>query len=226
MRGASISAIVPVHNGAALIAEALASIRAQSVPVGEVIVVDDGSDDGTAEIVAEADPAAMLIRTARGGPAAARNIGVARATGDWLAFLDHDDLWPPERTAALLAAVERAPDTDYAFGRFCLEEMAGAVPDPRLRQADGTAVPFLLHAALIRRRLWQALGGLDAARDRAEDLDFYLRVRDAGAVLTAVDAVTLIYRQHGGNRSRAAALGQAPMLEAMWSSIRRRRGQS
>lgn len=223
MNGPAISAIVPVHNGAALVADALASIRAQSVPVAEVIVVDDGSDDGTAGIVARADPAAILISTARGGPAAARNVGAAHAKGEWLAFLDHDDLWPRERTAALVAAIAGAPDTDYAYGRFRLEEMPGAVADPRLRQADGTAVPFLLHASLIRRRLWQALGGLDPRRDRAEDLDFYLRVRDSGAVLTAVDAVTLVYRQHGGNRSRAAALGQAPMLEAMWSAIRRRR---
>jgi glycosyltransferase involved in cell wall biosynthesis len=220
----AISAIVPVHNGAAYVAEALHSIREQTCPAAEVIVVDDGSTDDTVAVVRRVEPEAILIRQPRGGPSVSKNAGASRASGHWLAFLDHDDLWPAERNEALLNGLQRQPDTGFAYGRFCFGQMAGGALDARLKKIDNTAIPFLLHSALIRRDIWQSIGGLNPARNRSEDVDFYLRLRDAGVAIACVEATTLIYRLHGGNLSRAAALNNAAMLEVMHDAIRRRRG--
>jgi glycosyltransferase involved in cell wall biosynthesis len=226
MNGLTISAIVPVYNGAAYIAEALRSIRAQTVPVTEVIVVDDGSTDDTAIIVQRVDPGAIIIRQARGGAASARNAGVSQASGGWLAFLDHDDLWTPKHNEALLDGLQKQPDAGYIYGRFCFQELVSGALIPRLQKVDKTAVPFLLHSALIRHDVWQSVGGLNPAHRLSEDIDFYLRLRDAGIRIACVDPITLIYRLHGGNLSRTASLGNAAMLEVMYDAIRRRRGSA
>ena len=98
----SISAIMPVHNGATHLADGLRSILAQSQPVAEIIVVDDGSDDGSADLARALAPEIRVCTQSRQGPAAARNAGAAVAQGTFLAFLDHDDLWPADRTEKLL----------------------------------------------------------------------------------------------------------------------------
>jgi glycosyltransferase involved in cell wall biosynthesis len=218
-----ISAIVPAYNGAAHIAEALHSIRAQTCPVAEVIVVDDGSTDDTAMIVQRVDPEATIVRQPRGGPSSAKNAGASRATGDWLAFLDHDDLWTPARNQALLDGLRLQPDAGFVYGRFRFVEMENGALNSRLQQVDKTAIPFLLPSALIRRDVWHSMGGLDPARGLSEDIDFYLRLRDAGITMARVDPITLIYRLHGGNLSRTAPLANAAMLDVMYGAIRRRR---
>ncbi len=223
MTGPTVSAIVPVHNGAQYIAAAIRSIRSQTRPVDEVIVVDDGSTDATVEIVRRTDPHAILICQPQGGPARARNAGAAQASGTWLAFLDHDDLWPVERTAALLRAAAANPLAGLVCGRTRIEEMPGAVTDARLRRADGTHVPFLFHSLLVRRDLWLVAGGMSPAFSHGEDLDLYLRLIDAGVTLAKVDADALVYRQHAGNRSRLVDVSQAALLTAMRGAIRRRR---
>jgi len=219
----AVSAIVPVYNGAAYIADALRSIRAQLHPVSELIVVDDGSTDATADLVSRADPDAALVRQSRGGLSSARNTGAQKASGEWLAFLDHDDLWPPDRIGALLDGIAASPEAGLVCGRIRIEEMHGAIADPRMRKASGSHVPFLVHSTLIRRSVWMVLGGMNTAFDLGQDLDFYLRLTDSGVKIAKVDATTLIYRQHGSNRSRAVELGNSAMLVSLRASIDRRR---
>ena len=178
---ASISAIVPVHNGACFVSEALRSVKGQTLAADEIIVVDDGSSDGSADIVRREHPDVVLIAQPRGGPAAARNAGARRARCDALAFLDHDDLWPPERNSALLQAWRAHPEADVVCGSFSLLLGPGASDDPRLRRAEGGHVPFLFSALMIRRSCWLAHGGMESVRDYAEDLDLHLRLSEAGA---------------------------------------------
>ncbi len=218
-----VSAIMPVHNGAKHLAEGLRGILAQSHPVAEIIVVDDGSDDGSAELARGIAPVVKVIGQTRQGPAMARNVGAEAARGAFLAFLDHDDLWPADRTAQLLAAAAARPDAGLVSGRIEIQAAAGVAADARLLQANHGHVPFLFPAGLIRRQVWRALGGMAPARDYAEDVDLYLRLLEAGVAVALTDAVTLIYRQHGGNRSRAIERSQAALLDSLRASLRRRR---
>jgi glycosyltransferase involved in cell wall biosynthesis len=103
----SVSAVIPAYNEAARIASAIACVRAQSEPAAEIVVVDDGSSDATADIAAA--HGARVLRKSNGGLASARNLGLREARGSWVAFLDADDRWWPEKLAQLRAAYEAAP---------------------------------------------------------------------------------------------------------------------
>src|SRR4030042_1119324 len=105
-----VSVIIPTYNRAALVAEAVASVLAQTWRDFEVLVVDDGSTDGTAAALAPfAGQVTVLHRPSRGGVSAARNRGIAAARGQWLAFLDSDDLWLPEKLSRQWAFLEAHP---------------------------------------------------------------------------------------------------------------------
>jgi GT2 family glycosyltransferase len=219
----SISVIVPVHNGARFVSDALRSVKSQTLPADEIIVVDDGSSDGSADIVLREHPDAVLIRQPRAGVAAARNAGARRARCEALAFLDRDDLWLPERNAALLHAWRANPEADVICGAFRVLVEPGASDDERLRRAEGSDAPFLVRTFMIRRPCWLALGGMQSERDYAEDLDLYLRLIEAGVNILRIDAATLIYRMHGANHSRAAARNSGALLSTLRAAIQRRR---
>src|SRR5215831_2827499 len=94
VRPAAVSGIIPAYNAESFISETIASALAQTYPLTELIVVDDGSSDHTAEVAARF-PNTRVIRRPNGGQGAARNTGIQAASGDWIAFLDHDDTWHP-----------------------------------------------------------------------------------------------------------------------------------
>jgi glycosyltransferase involved in cell wall biosynthesis len=106
-----VSIIVPLYNKAAYVLRSLASVRAQTVTDSEIIVVDDGSTDGGADLVAEVpDPRVRLVRQVNAGPGAARNRGLAEARAPYVAFLDADDWWLPQFLKQNLASLERHPE--------------------------------------------------------------------------------------------------------------------
>jgi hypothetical protein len=207
-----ISVVIPAHNAAAFIAEALASVFAQTRPVDEVIVVDDESTDGTAD-VAGAHPV-RLVRTGRqSGPAGARNRGIEAASGEVVAFLDADDVWEPDHIAVVGGLLERHPAAAVAFARVAtLGErafvLAGEHPDGVAFDARAE----LIHdnfigqaAALVRRDVLAAVGGYDVAPEvaYAEDYDLWLRIADRWPFV-GDHRVTVRYREHVGQRSREA----------------------
>src|SRR5574340_444159 len=105
-----VSVIIPTYNRAALVPEAVASVLGQTWREFEVLVVDDGSTDGTlAALAPYAGQIRFLRRESRGGVSAARNTGIAAARGEWLAFLDSDDLWRPEKLARQMAYLLARP---------------------------------------------------------------------------------------------------------------------
>ncbi len=113
-----VSVIIPTYNRAALVAEAVASVLAQTWRDFEVLVVDDGSTDGTIEALAPyASRLRLLRRESRGGVSAARNTGIKAARGEWLAFLDSDDLWLPEKLSRQMAYLAAHPDLSSARPR-------------------------------------------------------------------------------------------------------------
>lgn len=220
---ASLTVIVPILNGTSFVSETLRSVKSQTLPADEIIVVDDGSSDESADIVRREHPDAVLIRQPGAGAAAARNAGARRARCEALAFVDHDDVWLPERNAALLHAWSANPEADAICGAFRLLGEPWASDDERLSRAEGGQAPFLVRTLLIRRSCWIALGGMRGEGDGVEDLDLYLRLTEAGANILRIDAATLIYRTHGANQSLAAVRHSGALLSTLRAAVLRRR---
>jgi glycosyltransferase involved in cell wall biosynthesis len=180
-----VSVIIPTHNRRMLVLEAIASVRAQrDCSAVEVIVVDDGSTDGTDAAIAEFAGSVRYVWREQRGVAAARNLGAGMASGDWLAFLDSDDWWMPRKLSAQLAFHEAHPDisisqTDEIWIR------RGTRVNPRRyhRKPSGDIfLPSLRRclvspsAVMMRRDLFFCLGGFDEGLEVCEDYDLWLRV--------------------------------------------------
>ncbi|MCZ7525077.1 MAG: glycosyltransferase family 2 protein [Acidimicrobiia bacterium] len=178
-----ISVVIPTHDRAALVTRAVTCALSQERPPDEVVVVDDGSTDGTAELLADFGPELRYVRQEHEGAAAARNRGVQEATGDWIAFLDSDDVWLPDHLRAVEAALEGTSgeaslyfrDVTWSSGDRAGEDREGrhlwdlagfSIEEPyRLerRGADWVLLPYqpmMLQASTVRRATYLALGGL------------------------------------------------------------------
>ncbi|MBS0558367.1 MAG: glycosyltransferase family 2 protein [Proteobacteria bacterium] len=223
-----ISVVIPACNAAAFLGEALASVAAQTAPADEVIVVDDGSTDATAAVAAK--HGARVISTPNRGVSAARNTGIAAAQGDWIALLDADDLWHPEKLARQIAAAALAPEVGvivcdhyrFAHGGAMLSASLFAERRARFaamrveRLANGVlrlrdmgiglvtlGMAFFPSVLLLRRELVLANGGFDETLQRCEDYEFLLRLfRQTDAL--AIDAPLMGYRVHPDGISRQA----------------------
>jgi len=216
-----VSVVIPTWNCERYIGQTLRSVLAQSVPAHEVIVVDDGSTDRTAEIVADFGPAVTLVRQANQGVCVARNRGLERSTGDFLCFLDHDDYWFSSKLAQQLQAFDRYPEAGVAFTRFALwQPVDGAFPAPESLAPHEKDAPneepeftgwiyhqFLLDCwaltstAMIRREALERWGAFDPLLPYSEDWDLWLRL-SRQVPFVKLDSVSTLYRQHPeqGNR--------------------------
>jgi glycosyltransferase involved in cell wall biosynthesis len=218
------SVVIPTHNRSAFLALAVASVlRQQDVSI-EVIVVDEASTDATAEVLAQASDARVrVIRhdTPR-GVARARNHGWQSASGEWIAFIDDDDLWAPEKLASQLAAA-RASGRDWAYvGSINIDErgriLSGQPPPPPelvVRYLHGyNAIPGGGSNVVARRTLLDAVGPFDARHYNTEDWDMWLRLARRGPPAW-VPRPLLAYRVHtsGASLKTEAILAGAALIE-------------
>jgi len=222
-----ISCIVPVYNGAAFLAEAIDSILGQTHRPLEIIIVDDGSTDGTAGVIAGYGDRVIVLRQDNAGPGAARNRGLEAARGDYLAFLDADDLWAPQKLALQLEQFDRSPELDYClthvehFLAAELTAMPGYALGPRLeRPMPG----YLLQTLMARRSLFERIGRFDTSRTTGEDTDWFMRAADSGAATKVLPDVLVRRRIHKANMTRLLdqEIG-ANLLDAVKDSLDRRR---
>ena len=195
-RPSLVSVIVPLFDSAATVERTLASVSAQTWADLEIIVVDDGSTDDGPDLVqaaAAADPRIRLVRQPNAGVAAARNAGAAQAAGDFLAFVDADDLWAPEKIELQMAAMAASgPDVGLVYTWSALIDAADRIYSLEHRpDAEGRIFRDLCRAnlvgngssPLIRRAAFESVGGYDPSlRDRGaqgcEDLMIYLRLAE------------------------------------------------
>lgn len=180
-----VSVIIPTYNRAALVQEAAASVLAQTYRDFEFLVVDDGSTDGTLEALAAfGGTIRVLSRPVRGGVSAARNTGIAAAQGEWLAFLDSDDLWLPEKLERQMAFMEARPQLFLSQTEETWVRRGVRVNPPLTHRKEGGRI-FLRSlerclvspsAVMLHRRLLDDHGGFDEALPAAEDFDLWLRL--------------------------------------------------
>jgi len=183
-----VSVVVPAHDAEATVSGALRSVLAQTRAADEIVVVDDGSSDATATVVRDLEGAGpvRLLSQPQGGPSSARNAGVAASSGDWVAFLDADDEWHPEKLEHQVRAVSDGVvlvATDWAR-----EHVVEPVPEPVPTSQIATTQILLLNrfqtsTVLLRRQAFDAAGGFDPALDGVEDWDMWLRASRHGRVV-------------------------------------------
>jgi glycosyltransferase involved in cell wall biosynthesis len=217
-----VSVVVPVFNAlrsdAAYLGEALESVAAQSWPPLELIVVDDGSEDASLSVVAEfagrhPELETRVVRQANRGQSSARNAGAAVAAGEWLAFLDQDDVWLPDRLEAVAGRLTGGADLVYTDAdtvdargepevtgihrerRLGGEHPIRSVPDALFRDV------FVLPGTMtVRAAFFRQLGGFDETLSGYEDDDLFVRAVTAGRI-DYVARSTLLWRMYGGNYS-------------------------
>ena len=190
-----VSVIIPAYNAAATIAGTVDTIIRQTFQDFEIICVDDGSTDRTLAIVRQYGDRVRLVEQPNSGPAAARNNGARHSSGEYLAFLDADDLWMPQFLERSVAALDADPALSLVYCNCALADSEGVALDtslvgdgfdhpPSLNELLTRLWPIMPSAALVRRSAYDACGGyrdaLKGASFRFEDVDFWIKMREQG----------------------------------------------
>jgi len=224
-----ISCIVPVFNGECYLREALESTFAQTYRPIEAIVVDDGSTDGTEGVAASYGRRLRYLWQPNAGPAAARNRGLDAARGEFVAFLDADDLWHPEKLARQMARFVARPELEVCLGHaqnFWSPELAqGDAADPDARLMKPWAA-YSCGVVLARRSVFDRVGPFTPELRVGEDGDWFLRAAERGTITEVLPDVLLRRRLHEGNLTRRmASASREALLKRVKSSLDRRRGK-
>jgi glycosyltransferase involved in cell wall biosynthesis len=223
-----ISVVIPVYNGAAYIGQAIESALDQTLPPGEILVVDDGSTDSTAAVVRRYPAPVRHIPQAHRGSATARNLGVREAQGDLLALLDADDEWLPEKLALQAAALREDPRLDLVFGQM-VEFRSPELPPEQVATlaCDETPQRSALPSCLLAPRSSFERVGLFSEGWKADFIDWYLRAQEARLAVRFLDTVLVKRRIHPGNISLTAQGDvKREYLQLLKLSLNRRRANS
>jgi glycosyltransferase involved in cell wall biosynthesis len=210
-----VSVIIPVFNGEKFLPDSLRSIFDQDYPNVEVIAVDDGSTDGSLQILERYRERITTLRQANAGPAAARNLGLRCARGEFIAFLDADDLWHPAKLRLQVAEFRRRPDVGLVYNRWLVCDDDEPAPLARLLQIEPSPPPHeleqarsgwlyhklfldcLVHSssAMVRKELIDRVGLFDETLERGEDYEYWFRL-SREAPFHKLAATLSVYRVH------------------------------
>ncbi len=212
-----ISVIVPVYNGAPYLAQAVESVLAQGYAPIEILVVDDGSVDGTAQVAA-CFAEISYVKQERAGAAAARNRGVTLASGAYLAFLDADDLFSPGKLVEQARVLDTDPALDMVFGH--VRQFRGSLANA------GQGLPAKLPGSLlIRRSSFERAGGFRSEWRVGEFVEWYLRASEAGLKSAMLPQVVLERRLHDDNLGLRERNSRGDYAQIVKQALDRRRGR-
>lgn len=218
----TVSVVVPVYNRAHLLGETLRALLAQTRPADEIIVIDDGSTDGSTDVARSFGTAVRVVETSNGGPARARNRGLAEAQGDFIQFMDSDDLPTPRFLASRLEAIT-GTGADIAYGPWIPAWIEGrrVAVDGFVRQTAAATPPLdaflcgwvlFIPNALTRRTLLEDTGGYPDGLLTGEDLLLLFRLLRSTDRLAHTDRSLLLVRQHPEGQISACATLSAQRL--------------
>ena len=199
-----ISILIPVYNGARFLHETLESVVRQTYPALDIIVVDDGSTDASADIV-RSFPQIRYFHQPNQGVASARNHALRQAAGDYVALIDQDDLWPAEKLAIQAAFLEAHPEIAYVIGHEKTFLSADVPPAPWMTEhyLEESRPGYLTGTLLVRRKIFEKIGFFDAGYRTADDFDWFTRARDMNVPMRLLPEVALYKRHHQQNLSHA-----------------------
>lgn len=241
MTDSNVSVIVPCHNGARFLADAIASILAQTYSALEILVIDDGSTDGTEAIATQYAAPVRYIRQTCQGVSVARNIGIQTSQGKYLVFLDHDDRLLPHALAVGVDCLEKNSGCGFTYGQQQgidgAGNLVGIVADAiaqdevslKISVADDYALmlrgefPVPPARIMFRRQVFEQLGGFDTALINSQDYDICLRAA-AEFLACRHNQVIAEYRQHDASKTSTTAVTRKlaftlRALQKQWSRV-------
>jgi len=217
-RAFSVGAVIPTYNNPAYLRRAIDSVLAQTRPPDEIVIVNDGSTDSTLDAVATYGSSVRCVTQSNQGAAAARNRGVAEVGTDWVAFLDQDDTWLPDKLAVQCDAIERTPGAAFSIASayvYCGEQCIGesirsrrvVERDARIRNCFGSASGYM-----IRRDAFLALGGFCVDQETyAEDWELAFRLYRRHPLCVVGDKLFCYYVTPGSASSDGERMVEAEL---------------
>jgi len=224
--GALVSVIVPVYDREYCVTDAVMSVLDQTHRRLECIVVDDGSADGSLGVVkamSARDGRVRVFAQCHRGVSAARNRGIEEARGEYVTFLDSDDLMPPDRLRRQLELLA-ASRCDAVFGGHESVVMPGVVPPPWWASRPDWTRGDYWNTLLVPTALLRAVGGFDVSLEIGEDVDLFLTLRETGLQITAVDEIFVLRRIFGDNLTYDLVDRRRVLLDLIRRRNARRRG--
>ena len=203
-----VSVIIPVYNGEAFLAEAVESIQRQNYEQLEIIIVDDGSTDSTAEIAADFESNVRYFYQPNSGPAAARNRGLRMSRSNVISFLDIDDLWSEDKLKLQLKHLSRDKSVEIVLGHTQRMQFT-SVEKGKFHFMDWSE-PILdmhLESAVFKKSVFDRVGYLDKSLNQCEDWDWFMRAKELGTSIQLHEKITYFYRQHAQNMTNDMQVG-------------------
>lgn len=208
MSAVTVSVITPCYRQAHFLPAAIDSVLAQTCPAVEMVVVNDGSDDDTDAVAAQHGTRIRYLKKTNGGQSSARNLGLKEARGEFVLFLDADDLLHPEALGWLVAAARERPKPLCVMGCRAFHDDPAKAEEEWLPPALPALLPWFIgrncgppHCFLTRTEMVREVGGFDEELAGCEDWDLWLKLALAGAELIPVARIGAYYRRHGASFS-------------------------
>jgi len=224
-----VSCIIPTFNGERFVGEAIESILGQTYTPFEIICVDDGSTDGTQAIVRGFGDRVQYVHQENAGPATARNRGARSARGEFLAFLDSDDTWVPDKLRIQVAHLRNNPDHGFCVAHVqnfweaeLAEEQAKFQDHARSRPTPG----YVTQALLVRTGAFEKIGPFNTELKHTDAAEWFTRAKSCGVVGSLLDDVLVMRRLHKDNRSRQfAGRSRNEFLDMAIAALKKKRNE-
>lgn len=223
-----VSVIIPVFNGERYLQEAIQSVIDQSYRSKEIIVIDDGSTDGSQAMALQYAATVYVHSQSNQGLGAARNTGLQHAHGTFVAFLDHDDVWMPDKLSQQVLAFHADPTVEMVFGHveeFFSPELSNKERQ-KIRCLDGPSPGYVAGSLLVRKAVFDRIGLFDTTCRVGEFVDWYLRARDAGLSIQMMSDTVLRRRLHRSNMTLKHRDQFGGYTRVLKMSLDRRRGKA
>jgi len=219
-----LSVIVPVYNAEKYLADALDSVIAQDYPALDIIAIDDGSIDRSAEILNCGRYPLRYVRQENRGPAAARNAGLRISSAELVAFIDADDIWPSDKLSSQVNYLKENPTVDIVLGKV---EYTGSLSERerniRFEDSGQVTKNVNLGSGVFKRSVFETVGPFDESLIHYEDHDWFLRARELSVKMVILDEITLVYRRHPESLSQAHPPAENAFAQVFKKSLDRRR---
>ena len=220
-----VSVIIPVFNGERFIKEAIENVLSQKYPALEIIIINDGSTDGTDEIINQLSVDIRYFTQNNSGPAAARNKGIRDASGEFITFLDADDLWPENNLNIMVDEMLKNPDMEVIRGYAQLMEVNKKSGCYEYVGNPKESFPDYIGAAIYRKSAFEKVGLFDPMLRFGEDSDWFLRAGEMKLNIKRLEETSLYVRRHGGNMTEGRNLLELNVMKVFKKSLERRRMQ-